>query len=213
MKQLTTITVCVTIMLLTILAGIVLAQTDQPYRFWPDVYSLAGDVYVTRGVDESGAPDGNLYLRFNWGECLRINRRGLDDMYWSVPVDRYVRARDYADSVYDPVWTDHDRANCPTEPQAVKATWYGSRPVYEWVQVDGVWMRGDRTAYRVRPGQPCAQYRLPRSNYWSLSPVAEVYHADTGDVFRVEELAYQYPPLAVCEGTGADILQYRFGGG
>lgn len=112
--------------ILGVLCTIALAQapmppsmTSPPFWAWPGLYRTAEHLVVKEGMTEAGQPNGKIYFRIGWGECLAVYANEWQDMITAAPQDTYMNLRDYAVANLNPegdAWGAEDDYNCPDDP-------------------------------------------------------------------------------------------------
>ena len=133
----------------------------------PALYNAAENLVCKQGINRQGVPNGKIYCRIAWGECLAIEASEVNRFFSALPLDRYLNARNFADNEWSDEWTDEDGYNCPLPPLEVKPTWRGSRPVYQQVWNNNQWERRQKTQYRVDVATQlptCAPYNSKKAD-------------------------------------------------
>ena len=200
----------------------VIAQTQVPFWQWPALYSAAENLVAKRGVDRDGTPNGKVYLRIGWGGCLAVFEDEWSELMAATQADRYINLRAWAEQrlaedTENIGWSADDSYNCPSAPLRVKPYYRGSRPTYEYVDNDGLWQRGRKSAYRVVATADqviaCERYNArkddgSRSNYWMIADGQDVYIDE--EVFQAGVDSLGVRLVTVCEDEDVSVEDYRW---
>lgn len=139
-------------------------QMIETFKSWPVLYEAMEEGVVKAGTDLDGNPNGFLYFRVGWGDCLAVRVREIKQFYKNAPSNRYMNVRDYADARYETEgWNREHQRNCPPQPLGVAPSLTGSRVTFEYVYNEdlGLWQRGQQTQYLVSTDDPFANQCYP----------------------------------------------------